>query len=185
MAEYTETATVDVNSQLILLEIGVAISPAVVSGIGVIGFDVYVTTDVALDGSQLAAMSSAVANHDPEPLPALIGRLAYQAGTYYQQKMDLGFTHATKQFPLTSAAIGDWSSLNQSKDDPSMTYPIKIPSANGTQYLIVDSSDVSTMFENAVQTGKANVDAYSTALDAIVTSVTKESAQAVYDAYAV
>ncbi len=181
MADYTRAKTA-VNYGTFIPEVNAAISPAVlVDGVYCDGVNVYLHTDVTLSAGQETAMNTAIDNHEVETLGELITKLSAMAYTYYQGCMAAGFTHNTKTFPLTSAAIADWSSLNQSKG--SITYPILIPSGDGTQYSITDSAEVTTMFDAAVLMGKTCVADYSTALDNIVTATTKTAAQTAYDNY--
>lgn len=183
MTYYTKSMSEEPNYSYLQLELEGAIvsQPPMLIAYDSTLQEVTVSYETSLTAGEQTTLNAVIDAHDPIPLVALIKSLATLAHDNFNNVMMVGFTYDSKQFPLTVAARADWATFLSAKD--SLTYPVNIPSANGTIYSVVDSAVVQAMFDNASTYGRDAVNDYSEALNSIVTATTKEEAQTAYNTY--
>lgn len=96
---------------------------------------------------------------------------------------DGSFTHAGKEFSITSTAQIKWIGLFNAKD--SLAYPMVVYTKDDTaSHDIADAAEVTTMYGLAVGAVRAILDAGTAAKVAIQVSADRAAAQAAFDAYA-
>lgn len=86
-----------------------------------------------------------------------------------------GYTYGTKQFSLSSGAQTNILALDNTKDDPSLTYPIKYNNIDDSDtYDVIDATDLHSMYLTALATKKGHLDS-GTALKDQVRSASNEA----------
>ena len=175
------TTNPGVDLHILLEEIRTTISPATPMCVGNDDGSVFIETDVTLDESQEAALLSAVASHDAEPLSALIPKLLRMAGAHYEKCRDLGFIYDGKAF---TGSLNSITQLNTGRQvTATESYPIYIPTKSGVKYSVANATALQGLFDSMKTHTRTCLENFANASDAIVTATDKASAQAAYDAY--
>ena len=93
-----------------------------------------------------------------------------------------GFGYQGKQFSLSQNAQINIIGLDNAKDDPAITYPIKYNTIDDLDsYDVIDSSDVHNMYLSALATKKAYVDSGTTLKQQVRSATTIAEVNAIID----
>jgi hypothetical protein len=93
-----------------------------------------------------------------------------------------GFSYATKQFSLSPGAQTNILALDNTKDDPALTYPIKYNNIDDTDtYEVVDAADLHNMYLTALATKKGHLDSGTVLKDQVRAAVDEAGVDAVVD----
>lgn len=93
-----------------------------------------------------------------------------------------GFTYQSKVFSLSANAQTNILALDNTRDDPALTYPIKYNTIDDLDsYDVVDSTDLHTMYLTALSTKKGHVDSGTTLKTSVRNATTKAEVDAVID----
>lgn len=99
-----------------------------------------------------------------------------------EEKIGAGFSHNQKVFSLSSSAQTNILALDHTRNDPSMTYPIKYNTINDDDtYMVPDADDLHTMYLSAVGTKKHWLDTGTDLKDLIRAAVDYAGVQTVVD----
>ena len=93
-----------------------------------------------------------------------------------------GFVYQTKTFSLSTNAQTNILALDNTRDDPALTYPIKYNTLDDLDsYDVVDSADLHSMYLTALATKKATVDSGTVLKTSIRNANTQAEVDAVID----
>jgi hypothetical protein len=96
--------------------------------------------------------------------------------------ISVGYTYATKQFSFSPNAQINILALDNTKDDPALTYPIVYNTIDDIDtYSIVDSADLHAMYLTALATKKAHLDSGTVLKDQVRSAIDKAGVDAVID----
>ena len=99
-----------------------------------------------------------------------------------EEKIKLGFSYAGKVFSLSANAQTNILALDNTKDDPALSYPIGYSTIDDSEhYDVVDSTDLHNMYLTALATKKAWVDSGTNLKDAVRNAIDEQSVQAIID----
>ena len=99
-----------------------------------------------------------------------------------EEKIKLGFSYAGKVFSLSANAQTNILALDNTKDDPALSYPIGYSTIDDSEhYDVVDATDLHNMYLTALATKKAWVDSGTTLKDAVRYAVDENSVSLVID----
>jgi hypothetical protein len=94
----------------------------------------------------------------------------------------LGFTYQSKVFSLSQNAQINLLALDETRDDPALTYPIIYNTIDDLDsYTVVDSTDLHTMYLTALATKKGIVDSGTVLKTSIRNATTEAEVDAVID----
>jgi hypothetical protein len=93
-----------------------------------------------------------------------------------------GFTYQSKTFSLSTSAQTNILALDNTRDDPALTYPIKYNTLDDLDsYDVVDSTDLHNMYLTALSTKKAILDGGTTLKTSVRNATTEAEVDAVID----
>jgi hypothetical protein len=94
----------------------------------------------------------------------------------------LGFTYQSKVFSLSQNAQINLLALDETRDDPALTYPIIYNTIDDLDsYTVADSTDLHTMYLTALATKKGTVDSGTTLKTSIRNATTQAEVDAIID----
>ena len=98
------------------------------------------------------------------------------------EKIKLGFSYAGKVFSLSANAQTNILALDNTRDDPAMSYPIEYSTIDDLDnYFVQDSTDLHNMYLTALATKKSWVDSGTTLKDSIRDAIDEQAVQAIID----
>lgn len=93
-----------------------------------------------------------------------------------------GFTYQSKVFSLSVSAQTNILALDNTRDDPALTYPIKYNTIDDVDsYDVIDSTDLHNMYLTALATKKGVLDSGTTLKTSVRTATTQAEVDAVID----
>jgi hypothetical protein len=99
-----------------------------------------------------------------------------------QEIIKLGYTFATKQFSLSANAQTNILALDNTRDDPALTYPIEYNTIDDADnFMINDSATLHGMYLTALATKKGVVDSGTALKDQVRAAVDEAGVDAVID----
>jgi hypothetical protein len=99
-----------------------------------------------------------------------------------EEKILLGFAYAGKVFSMSANAQTNILALDNTRDDPAMSYPITYNTLDDLDsYNVVDSTDLHNMYLTALGTKKAWVDSGTQLKDAVRAAIDEQAVQAIID----
>lgn len=99
-----------------------------------------------------------------------------------EEKIKLGFIYAGKFFSLSANAQTNILALDNTRDDPALSYPIEYNTIDDLDnYFVTDSTDLHNMYLTALATKKSWVDSGTTLKDSVRTCNTHLEVDAIID----
>ena len=99
-----------------------------------------------------------------------------------EEKIKLGFSYQSKVFSLSANAQTNILALDNTRNDPAMTYPVGYSTLDDSEhYDVLDATDLHNMYLTALATKKAWVDSGTTLKDTVRAATTYTEVQAVID----
>lgn len=99
-----------------------------------------------------------------------------------EERIKLGFSYAGKVFSMSANAQTNILALDNTRDDPAMSYPIEYSTINDDDnYFVVDSTDLHNMYLTALGTKKSWVDSGTQLKDAVRAAVDEQAVQSIID----
>ena len=98
------------------------------------------------------------------------------------EKIKLGFSYASKVFSLSANAQTNILALDNTKDDPALSYPIGYSTKDDSEhYDVVDATDLHNMYLTALATKKSWVDSGTVLKDAVRAAIDENAVSLIID----
>ena len=99
-----------------------------------------------------------------------------------EEKIKLGFSYASKVFSLSANAQTNILALDNTKDDPALSYPIGYSTKDDSEhYDVVDATDLHNMYLTALATKKSWVDSGTVLKDAVRAAIDENAVSLIID----
>jgi hypothetical protein len=99
-----------------------------------------------------------------------------------EEKIKLGFSYAGKIFSMSANAQTNILALDNTRDDPAMSYPVGYSTLDDSEhYDVVDATDLHNMYLTALATKKAWVDSGTVLKDAVRAAIDENAVSLIID----
>lgn len=106
----------------------------------------------------------------------------HEIDTKTEEKIGLGFSYAGKVFSLSANAQTNILALDNTRDDPALSYPIEYSTIDDLDnYFVQNSTDLHNMYLTALATKKSWVDSGTTLKDSVRTATTHAEVDTIID----